>query len=330
MAFFTVVIPNYNHATFLKQRIDSILQQSIQDFEIIILDDASTDNSKEIIESYRRHPRVKQIFYNTKNTGSPFNQWKKGIILAESEWIWIAESDDVAMPDFLKTAKQALLQYPSAGIFYCNSWFESLNNTAPFKTTAEYCNALFINTKWSYDYFANGCEEINNFLSKYNIIPNASGAILHRSTLLPILNKLSAVNYMGDWLSYLQIASQKDVVYSCKPLNKFRRHPGSVFNNEMPTWKRKRDYFMIYVFLNKLFFLKRKPFKSFYVENYLDFGIYSDGFRNNIKTIKSYFKINPGLAIKVLVTIFLKKFKSQKKQIPPLICFLLTITKCIL
>jgi glycosyltransferase involved in cell wall biosynthesis len=83
----SVIVPNYNHAKFLKERIDSILNQTIQDFELIILDDCSTDNSREIIESYRQLPNV-SIFYNSKNSGSPFKQWKKGINRAKGKYIW--------------------------------------------------------------------------------------------------------------------------------------------------------------------------------------------------------------------------------------------------
>ena len=47
----SVVVPNYNHALYLQQRLDSIINQEFQDFEVIILDDASTDNSREIIQT---------------------------------------------------------------------------------------------------------------------------------------------------------------------------------------------------------------------------------------------------------------------------------------
>ena len=97
----SVIIPNYNHAPFLRERIDSVINQAYTNLEIIILDDKSTDNSKEIIESYRDNPQISHIVYNEENSGSTFRQWQKGISLANGEWIWIAESDDVAHPDFL-------------------------------------------------------------------------------------------------------------------------------------------------------------------------------------------------------------------------------------
>ena len=99
----SVIIPNYNHAPFLKERIDSVLNQSYRNFEVILLDDYSTDNSRDIIESYRRHEKISHIEFNTMNSGSTFKQWEKGINFAKGEWIWIAESDDIAEPIFLES-----------------------------------------------------------------------------------------------------------------------------------------------------------------------------------------------------------------------------------
>ena len=65
----SIIVPNYNHAPYLKQRIDSILNQTYQDFELILLDDCSSDKSRDIIESYRTNPHVTQIVYNDNNSG---------------------------------------------------------------------------------------------------------------------------------------------------------------------------------------------------------------------------------------------------------------------
>lgn len=66
----SVIVPNYNHAPFLRERIDSILAQSYTDFELILLDDCSTDNSRDILNSYRDNPHVSHIIFNEKNSGS--------------------------------------------------------------------------------------------------------------------------------------------------------------------------------------------------------------------------------------------------------------------
>ncbi len=104
-----VVIPSYNHGKFLKKAIDSVLNQTYKDFELIIIDDASTDNSRKIIDSYK-DPRIIK-YYNAENQGAvvTLNQL---IEFANSEYIALLNSDDYWEPtklqkqiDYLDTHK---------------------------------------------------------------------------------------------------------------------------------------------------------------------------------------------------------------------------------
>ncbi len=158
----SVIIPNRNHAKYLRQRIDSVLHQTFQDFELIILDDASTDNSKQIVEGYRDHPRMAHIIYNTMNSGSAFKQWKKGLDLAKGEWIWIAESDDWAELNFLEIAREHVKAYPAAGLFYCDCNFEEEDIHYKFSSSSALKNNKFNTTKWNDAYDNNGIDEFND------------------------------------------------------------------------------------------------------------------------------------------------------------------------
>ena len=75
----SIIVPNYNHARFLTQRLESIFNQTYQDFEVILLDDGSTDNSVEILEKYGKNDKVSALIFNIENSGSTFKQWVKGI-----------------------------------------------------------------------------------------------------------------------------------------------------------------------------------------------------------------------------------------------------------
>ena len=119
MAEVSVIIPNFNHAQFLVQRIESVLSQTYQDFEVIILDDCSTDESRDIIAGYQNHPKVNQILFNAKNSGGPFYQWEKGISLAKGKYIWLAESDDWCEPSLLKTLIEGTEEDDEIVISYC-------------------------------------------------------------------------------------------------------------------------------------------------------------------------------------------------------------------
>lgn len=117
----SVIIPNYRHALYLKERIDSVLEQTYRDFEVIILDDCSPDDSREIIETYRTREKIAHIVYNERNSGSTFMQWQKGFDLAQGEYIWIAESDDFADPGFLSSCVEQLENEPSCTLAYTES-----------------------------------------------------------------------------------------------------------------------------------------------------------------------------------------------------------------
>ena len=107
----SVIIPNYNHARFLRQRIESVLGQTYQDFEVILLDDCSTDESRSIISEYAKNPRVR-IEFNETNSGSTFKQWNKGVRLARGEYVWMAESDDYADERLLERLVKVLDEEP--------------------------------------------------------------------------------------------------------------------------------------------------------------------------------------------------------------------------
>lgn len=94
--------------------IESILQQTFQDFELILLDDCSTDGSREILERYRNHPKVSGIFYNELEQRITFQTVEKGLSKATGDYVWIAESDDFSSPCFLERCVRILDTRPVA------------------------------------------------------------------------------------------------------------------------------------------------------------------------------------------------------------------------
>ena len=125
MPIVSVILPNYNHSKFLERRFKSILDQTFKDFELIVLDDCSTDNSREVIERYRSHPSVSKIIYNEVNSGSTFEQWSKGFQSARGKYIWIAESDDWCEPTFLQEVVNPLLGDDGIVLSFCQALFVS-------------------------------------------------------------------------------------------------------------------------------------------------------------------------------------------------------------
>jgi glycosyltransferase involved in cell wall biosynthesis len=182
----SVIIPNYNHAPFLKQRIDSVINQTYQEFEIIILDDCSTDSSREVMEQYRQHAKVSHIVYNEGNSGSTFKQWQKGIGLAKEDIIWIAESDDYAHPRFLERMISVLNDHPDVGFVYCNTHIIMHDGTFDKNTYADIRNIIYKTTKWNKSHIKDGKEEIKENLLINCTVNNVSGVLFRKQALWEI------------------------------------------------------------------------------------------------------------------------------------------------
>lgn len=225
----SVIIPNYNHASFLQQRIESVLGQVYDDMEVIILDDCSTDHSRDIIEQYRNHPRVSSIVYNETNSGSTFRQWNKGMELCSAEIIWIAESDDFANESFLSTLMPDMLAYENIGIAYCQSYKVNDKNEVT-GTWKEDTNDLS-STQFAADFKMSGKKYIKQFLIHRNTIPNASGIIFRKNFYQLAGGADPNIKNCSDWLTWLKILLMSDISYVAKPFNYFRYHEQSVIAN---------------------------------------------------------------------------------------------------
>ena len=223
----SVIIPNYNHALYLPQRIESVLKQTYQDFELIILDDCSTDNSRNIINQYAAQDKRIQTVFNTTNSGSPFAQWNKGVSLAQGEYIWIAESDDYAHEDLLKTLVPLLDRCPEVGLAYCQSYKVNQDDDI-IGDGLPRDNANISEQRWLTSYENNGANEVAHYLVFKNIIPNASALLFRKSVYPPPENMPLGLRLCGDWLTYIKMLETSDIYYHPNKLNYFRVHDKTV------------------------------------------------------------------------------------------------------
>jgi len=211
--FVSVIIPNYNHSIFLNQRIDTVLNQTYRNFEVIILDDCSTDDSKLVIEQYRQHPQVTQIIFNESNGGTTFKQWEKGITLASGQLIWIAESDDWCEPTLLEELVQGFIKDPNCVLSYCQSY--CVNN---------YGNIHWISQHNQLTESIDGRDYSLKYMLKNNTIFNAS-MVLWKKDKFPFIKKeFTTYKFCGDWLFWIELAQLGNVYVSGKILNFFRKH----------------------------------------------------------------------------------------------------------
>lgn len=216
----SVIVPNYNHQAFLKERIDTILQQTYQDFELIILDDCSTDDSVNIIESYRDNEHVTHIVQNEHNSGSTFLQWDKGVSLARGEYIWIAESDDAAHPQFLSTLVEQLEKHPEAVVAYAHSLLvNEKGETVNDKRHARNDGAVIVYDSKRFTRWA---------MLSINELYNASMVVFRHSIYNKIDKSFQQYHLVGDWKFWMGVCLQGSVIEVCQMLNYFRVHSNKV------------------------------------------------------------------------------------------------------
>lgn len=141
----SVLMPVYNAQQFLSEAIESILNQTFTDFEFIIIDDCSSDNSIAIIQSYK-DTRIR-FYKNEKNIGIS-KTLNKGIELANSDWIARMDSDDISYPCRLQQQYDFISAHPDGALFSC--WVKVVDQQGKlirqdnFKSEYYYYNLTFI------------------------------------------------------------------------------------------------------------------------------------------------------------------------------------------
>ena len=214
----SVIVPNYNHAPFLEQRIDSILNQDFQDFELILIDDGSTDSSRAIVESYRSNPHVSHIVFNESNSGSAFLQWTNGIALARGEWVWMAESDDYAEPAFLERLLAEAAIVPGCTLAYAATWWVDEEDKHLWDTPLSNDTHIY-----------SGPDFVRRKLTANNAIANVSECIFRRNAYRPgEAWRYNRMRLCGDWFFYLLLAEVGSVVELCQPLSYYRQHETNI------------------------------------------------------------------------------------------------------
>ncbi|WP_218079990.1 glycosyltransferase family 2 protein [Anthocerotibacter panamensis] len=221
----SIIIPNYNYAHFLEERFSSILNQTYQDFEIIYLDDCSTDRSEEIVQKFSNDTRIRTI-YNNSNSGSPFKQWNKGMRLAKGEYIWIAEADDYSENNFLQRLVPLLDNHPNVGIAYC----QSLLVDEVGKELFSFTQWLSPRERWLSHYINPGADECSKYLIQQNTIVNASSVLLRRSVCEKVGYADESFRQCADWMFWVKMLEVSDIAYIADHLNYFRRHTKTTTN----------------------------------------------------------------------------------------------------
>lgn len=223
-ASISVVVPSYNHGAFLEERLASIVSQRRAPSEIIIIDDASQDDSLVRARTFAEtSPLPVRIVVRRRNSGSPFAAWEEGARLARGDLLWIAESDDVADPRLLERLAPFLERDERVVMAYCQSAAIGSQGERLADDHLFYTDDIDT-TRWETPYLASGETEISEALAIKNTIPNVSAVLFRRRDLAEIAARVTPDRYCGDWRCYALLAARGWVGYSPEPLNLTRRH----------------------------------------------------------------------------------------------------------
>lgn len=229
----SVVVPNYNYGKYLRKRIESIIKQTYPIYELIVMDDASTDGSDVIAKNLVLDLKIKnpemnvRFVGNKENSGKSIAQWKRAFAEAKGDYVWIAEADDLSSRKFLEEAMKGF-DDPKVVLSYTESMI--INGAGLIMAP---------NFRWSRDkektghyarsYKKNGDDEIREIMAIRCTIPNVSGVVFRNDKkYMDYLDAAMVYSQVGDWYFYLRVLENGKISYSKKSLNKYRVHRESV------------------------------------------------------------------------------------------------------
>ncbi|MGH2271325.1 glycosyltransferase family 2 protein [Anaerohalosphaeraceae bacterium U12dextr] len=210
--FLSVIIPTYNRSKYVMKAIDSVLTQTCRDYEIIIVDDGSTDNTKEVLRPYM--DKIQYIYQSNAGVSAARNA---GILAAKGEWIAFLDSDDEWFPNKLEAQLEDLVRYPEAVLSCTNVIFEG-NGSKPI------------------DYF-NDCLSLSisesEFIRKplFNCYAWTSTVLVKRIEVLNVGLFDEDLTIHEDTDLYFRIFTKGGIVINPSILVRAYRRPGDSDNN---------------------------------------------------------------------------------------------------
>lgn len=238
----TVAIPTYNRAKYLPQAVQSVLSQTFKDFELLIVDNASTDETENAVKSFKD----KRIVYhkNKENIGM-MNNWNRCIDISGGKYLIILGDDDKLYPNFLEESYRAHKRPPNLGFSF------------------SHCNKVDVNghylMRWGYDFlpagYSKGWEYLDYTLKFGCNLTNSSTVLLNKSVFKEVGKfEVEYATNTFDFNMWIKIASKFNVYFIDKVLSDYRIHPDQV--SELH-WRRKKTgkvgtYLEIYGAISKL------------------------------------------------------------------------------
>jgi len=221
MPLVSVIMPSYNHERFIAEAVDSVLEQTVEDFELIIIDDGSSDNSKEVIESYRARDTRIRVLFNDNNQGIS-RTMNRGLKEAAGEFMAFISSDDIWYAGKLETQLAILRKEPNVVLYADLTKIDSEGRLLDGEDT----NAARLSK----------CRTGNILqdLLKGNIIPGQT--IMFKRRNIDGIKYDERLRYLNDWKFVLELAKKWEFCYMPQPLAKYRVHGSNSISQDRAGW----------------------------------------------------------------------------------------------
>lgn len=250
----SVLVASYNYENYIKETIDSVIAQTYKNWELIIIDDGSTDDSVNVIKKYCEKDSRISLYQHENNANKGLKETVLlGLEKASTEWIAFLESDDYFEPTYLEEKVKIIEQYSDINLIFNDVKMfgdeEVINNLT---THFEKCHTILRQKPFP------RCI-LKNF-NKINMVPSFSVVLVKREALLNCSFD-TPIDAQLDWFLWVQMARQ-DIYYIDKKLTNWRMHPKSYIN------KINRDLILLpqTKFENAVFgFVYNKPKKTLFV-----------------------------------------------------------------
>ncbi len=224
----SIITTSYNYGEYISETIKSIQAQSYSDWELIIVDDSSEDNSVEIIKSFCKDKRIKLICHD-KNKGLT-QSVKTGLKYAKGEWIAFLESDDLWRENTLEERVRAIKNNPQVGIIFNDvEEFGDDNTILAVKNNLDKNRVKISKLNFPKNIFYD--LNIENFLLTFS-------AVMIKKEILDDCPLDTPIDALLDWWIFIHISFNNEAFYINKKLTKWRQHKNSyLFRRKKPNFQ---------------------------------------------------------------------------------------------
>jgi glycosyltransferase involved in cell wall biosynthesis len=222
----SVCIPTYNTARYLSEAIESVLVQSASDYELVVCDNASTDETPDICGRYC-DPRVRYVRFEDF-VGQSAN-WNRCLKLPAGKYVVLLHADDALRPDFLKRAAEVLDHNPAVGLVHCS--VQHIDQSGAL---------LNLQTLYDDDRLESG-EVLFKRLLLEGCVVNPAGVMVRREIYDELGPFTEDIVWGVDWHMWMRVALHSQVAYLTEPLALYRQHPQSGTSGVMATARNGKD-----------------------------------------------------------------------------------------